>query len=403
MPRFKYKAATHDGKIISRSLDAENVGDVKKELDNRGFIPLNVRPALNFKRLIKALMRAPADLETMALFTRKLSTLMKAGIPIIKALAITESEQKNSQFKEIIIRLSRSVEGGMTLSQAMSQFPDYFDRLFVNTIRAGESSGNLDVILELLSGLIDREIKTREMIRSAVRYPSYVIITISLAIGVVVSLVIPKFAEFYKANQAELPLPTRIVLDFSNFVTSHWHVLLLCVIVLAFTFIRVRATPWGTNFLDLLKLEFPIFGEIFRRVSLSRFSRLLATLLRSGLPMVESLRLVSGAVGNSLIGRSVTQIADNISGGGDILSPMRQSRYFGEMVIQMFAIGMESGRLDDMLSEVSNHHDDYVERRSKMLTARLEPILTLIVGAVVLVLALAIFLPMWNMIQVIKH
>jgi MSHA biogenesis protein MshG len=400
--RFKYKAVAQDGKPLTGIIEAENDSLAKKNLDRRGLIPINIRLLSERRNLVRKLFRPAVNLELLISFTTKLNTLIKAGIPIIRALSIIESEQENPEFGEVLLKIRQHIENGMTLSQAMEQFPNHFYSLFVSTVKAGETSGQMESILDRLNEIIEREIKTREMIKTAVRYPSYVLLTIIGAIAVVVTVVIPKFADFYKSNKAELPLPTKLVLDLSNFVTSYWYIVVFFAGIAIFAFFKFKASRIGVRFLDKIKLEMPIIGDIFLKMVISRFCYLLGTLLKSGLPLVEALRLVGSAVGNFFISLVINRMSDNVVGGGDLVSPMRESKYFSPMVIQMFTIGMESGRLDDLLFDAARYYDSVVEYQSKKLTSRIEPILTFFIGGMVLLLALAIFLPMWNLMQVLK-
>jgi len=399
---FKYKAAARSGTVRKGLVEAEDIESAKIILDSKGLIPISVKPAVEFKKFFRKFYKTSIDLELLSSFTQKLNTLNKAGIPILKALSIIASEQEDDKFEKTLIRMKQYIEGGMTLSQALEQFPEYFPPLFISTVSAGESSGQMEAIFDRLSELIEREIKTRETLKSAVRYPAYIMITIVLAIIALVTLVIPKFAEFYKFYKSDLPLPTRLIMDLSSFTTSYWYIVLISGILSVFLFYRFKETKIGSNFFDYLKIELPVVGKIFLQMTISRFCYLLGTLLRSGLPLVEALGIVSRAAGNSLISKVINQMSDNVKGGRDIFSPMRESKYFMPLIIQMFVIGMESGNLDNMLFEAARHYDAAVEYQSKKLTSRLEPILTLFVGGMVLVLALAIFLPMWNMMQVFK-
>jgi len=400
---FKYKAVDRFGKTQTGVIEADDDGLAKKDLDLKGLIPIDVKSYVETKGLLGRFIKPSIDLELLASFSTKLNTLTKAGIPILRALTIIESEQESEEFGKILLKMRSYVEGGMTLSQSMEQFPTYFDSLFVSTIRAGETSGQMEAILERLNHLIEREIKTKETVKSAVRYPSYVFLTIIFAISIVVTVVVPKFADFYASSNAELPLPTKIILSISNFVTSYWYLVLFVAIGAVFAFFKFRESELGSRILDRVKLEAPIFGSIFVKMALSRFCYLLGTLLRSGLPMVEALRLVASAAGNSLISEVLEKMSDKVVGGSDPVIPMRESKYFKPMVIQMFTIGMESGRLDDLLYDVAQHYDTVIENESKKLTTRIEPVLTFFIGGMVLLLALAIFLPMWNMMQVLKN
>jgi len=401
--RFRYKAASAEGRIYRGLLEAEDALSAKKALDLKGLIPISVEPKSGYRPILKRFFKPSPDARLVSSFSRKLGALYNAGIPIIRALSLIESEQDNAGFKQALGRMGQSIAGGMTLSQSMEQFPEYFSGFFVNTIKAGEASGRLVEILHQLSDLLEREIRTKQTVETAIRYPIYVLITVVLAVAVVVTVVVPRFADFYRFFEADLPLPTRFLIDISNFVTSYWYVVVLGAILAVLSLNRFRETSFGRNLLDRIKLEVPILGAIFLRVAISRFCFILGTLLRAGLPLVESLRLSEAAVGNSLISKVVSSAADNISGGGDLISPLKTSKYFRPMVIQMLSIGMESGGLDDQLFQIGQYYDEVVEYQSKKLTSRLEPLLTVFVSGLVLFLALSIFLPMWNIINVVRN
>lgn len=400
--QFKYKAIGFNNEIQKGIIEADNMEAAKLSLDSKGFVPVNIRQVTQTKSFSTRFFHNSIDLESLSSFTQKLNTLYHAGIPILHALKIIANEQENPKFGEVLTKIKNGIEGGMTLSQSISQFPDFFPPLFINTIKAGESSGQMESILERLHELVEREKGTREMVKAAVRYPSYVMIVISLAIAVVVTVVVPKFADFYGFYKAELPLPTRILLNFSGFIVSYWYIMLAMAVSATVLVVRVKKIPAVARAIDRIKIETPIIGELILNMTISRFCYLLGTLIRSGLPLVNALNQVAAATGNVIIGGIVEKMEKNARSGDDIYIPMRQSKYFPSMAIEMFIVGMESGQLDNMLLEVANHYDKVVEYQARKLTSRIEPVLTIIVGAIVLLLALAIFMPMWNLINVFK-
>jgi MSHA biogenesis protein MshG len=400
--KYNYKAVSYESRIQTGVIEADDIKSARQALDSQGFIPLDVKlkseSGLNFKGLFKPSIK----LDLIAQFTQKFKTLYRSGLPILQALDIIARDISDQKFGEVLKEIRHNIEGGMTLSQAMEQFPDFFPSLYVNTVRAGESSGQLESILDRLYELIEREKKTKEMIKSSVRYPAYVMVTISLAIMIVVIFVVPKFADFYGFYKAQLPLPTLILINFSNYIYSSWYIVIAAGLLLAFAFYNLKKISGVARFIDRIKIEFPIIGELFLLMIISRTCYLLSTLIKSGLPLVNALYLVGKASGNSIIADIINKMAKNTQSGGDILKPMRESKYFLSMVVEMINIGLESGHLDDMLSEIARHYDDVVEYRARKLTTRIEPILTVFVAGIVLFLALAIFLPMWNLIQVFK-
>ena len=402
-PRFKYKAASANGSFQKGFLEAGDAQSAKRSLDQKGLIPISVRPGPSREHFFKKFFKPSVDAALLSSFTRKLGSLYRAGIPIIKALDIIQSEQHNAGFKQALVRMGESIEGGMSISEAMEQFPEYFSALFTNAIKAAEASGQLEDILHRLSDYLEMEIRTTQMVKTAIRYPTYVVISIVLATVVVVTMVVPKFAAFYGSFKAELPLATRIVINVSDFVSSYWYILIFGVALAVVLLYRFRQSTSGRRLLDRVRLEAPILGEIFLQLAMSRFCFILGTLLSSGLPLVQSLTLAGPAIGNSLISKALSSAADNLLGGGGLVSPLKKCKYFKPMVIQMLSIGMESGQLDYHLFQVARYCDEAVEYQAKKLTTRLEPVLTVLVSGLVLILALAVFLPMWNLMSVVKN
>lgn len=399
---YKYKAASPDGNISKGYLEAESIEAARDAISSRGLIPLLVDPAEKPGVRYKGFFKSSVNPETLLSFSQKLGTLYRAGIPFVRAMEIIAAEEEDAGFKKALLGIRESIEAGTTIAEAMKQFPEYFSSLYVNSMGAGETSGKLDEILSRLNDLTEREIKTQRMIKSAVSQPIYTLIVIAFAIVAVITVVLPKFAGFYDSFKTELPLPTRIVLALGDFVSSYWYIVILGTILLVFFFRKFIGTKKGRSLFDKFKLGVPLIGKIFQYQAISRFSYVLGTLLKAGIPLVESLGIVESTVGNTEISKAVRLAADNLKEGGDLISPLKTSKYFMPMVIQMLDIGMQSGNLDDQLFEVAHHYDEIIEYKSRTLSSRLEPILTILVSGLVLVLALAVFLPMWNLINVVK-
>ncbi|MCP4631781.1 MAG: type II secretion system F family protein [candidate division Zixibacteria bacterium] len=401
--QFKYKAIAQDGSLQQGKFEAEDIDTVKKHLDSSGLIPVKVDYASQRGAYLRNLFQPSVNLTLLSYFTTKLITLIRTGIPLIITLDIISKEQEDERFCKALQKMKQTIEGGVTLSGAMEDFPQYFTPLYISAIQAAEASGQMDTILNRLHSLIEKEIRTKEMVKAAIRYPSYVMVIISLAILAMVTLVMPKFADFYKSFNAELPLPTKIIMEFSRFLSTYWYLAIAICIVLFFAFTVFRKSSFGRNVIDQIKLEAPIIGELFLEMILSRVCFILATLLKSGLPLIEALRLVGKDSGNSIITNVLLKMSDNVEEGKEMISPMRESKYFRPLIIQMIVIGLESGSLDTMLYEVANHYDKSVEYQSKKLTSRIEPLLTVFTAGIVMLLALAIFLPLWNMMSVLKQ
>jgi MSHA biogenesis protein MshG len=400
--KFKYTAVSKDGIRSNGIVEAEDESKAALAIDSSGLIPLKISKKSYSHSGFSLMWRSRIDPESLAIFTRKLLTLNKAGIPILRSLDIISSDISDSRLSTVIVEIKKSVESGNSLTEAFEQHAGYFPELYVNTIRAGEESGSLDTMLVRASELLEREIRLRDNIKSAVRYPAYVLVTIAVAFFVVITFVIPKFAGFYTAYGAELPWATRFLININRFILGHWTYLAMAVPALVAAILRFRVTGAGKRFFDFFALSLPVLGRLTIKAILARFCYILSTLLSAGLPLSQSLGVLRLSISNYYFSKVISEMGENLSGGGDMVTSMRSSRYFSSMIVQMFSIGLETGSLESLLLEMARHYDIEIEQDAKKLTSRIEPLLTAVVGAAVLILALAIFLPMWNMISIFR-
>lgn len=404
MPTYRYKARDKFGALFSGTIETTGKDAVAAQLDNLGYIPVKIEEeregGLLGPNFLERFQRITS--EDLIIFSRQLATLIGAGLPFTTSLDALIEQTENKRLKRVITQIRRDLEGGSSFSDALAKHPAVFDDLFVNMIRAGEAGGVLDEILDRLATLAEHDAETRARIKAATRYPKIVIAAITVAFFILVTFVIPKFAELYANFKAELPLPTRILIGINNFIHHYWYLSLVAVVLAIVGIRQYVRTPIGRLQWDGLKLKLPVFGPIFLKTALSRFSRIFGTLTRSGLPILETLEIVSKTVGNVVIARVVDNIRDSARQGRGVVQPMRLSRVFPPTVIQMVAIGEETGKMEEMLMKVSNYYDMQVEYAIRNLSTTLEPLLLLIIGGMVLFLALAIFLPWWNLIRVFK-
>jgi MSHA biogenesis protein MshG len=297
-----------------------------------------------------------------------------------------------------------SVESGSSLSEAMMKYRKVFNELYVNMVKAGEVSGLLDEVLERLAEFGERELDNRTKIKTATRYPLITLVALFFAFVIVVTFVIPKFANIFSQFKANLPLPTKILLATSTFMQRFWYIVVLVVVALAFLFLRYVNTKRGRPQWDYVKLRIPLFGPIISMLVMSRFARTMSILIRSGLPILQVLDMVSRTVGNAAVSRTVDEIAANVREGKSISAPMGLSKLFPPIVVQMVAVGEDTGKIDELLMKVSEYYDQQSDYSMKNLSTMIEPVFVLILGVMVLIMALAIFLPMWNLASVvIKH
>ncbi len=288
------------------------------------------------------------------------------------------------------------------LSQAMAQLDDLFPRVYTTCIAAGEESGKLDEILDEMAIMLEQEMELTRQIKSGIRYPLIVITAIVAAFVVLITYVVPRFAGFYEGMGAQLPLPTRILLGTSDFLIHYWAIILATGVVLVLAFAKLVSTPSGKLWVDRQLLRVPVFGSLIIKGNVARFVMMFRILFKSGLPIVKSLDILHGAVKNSMIALEIRKLGELFREGKDDILAQRKFQFFPEMALQMISIGLESGSLEKMLYEVGQHYSKEVHYTSRQLTAILEPILTLVLGVFVLVMALAIFMPMWNLISVFR-
>ncbi|MFQ5779717.1 MAG: type II secretion system F family protein [Nitrospiria bacterium] len=403
MPQYRYKARDKYGALFIGTYETSGKEAVAGHLDGLGYMPVSIEEERAGISLTQLLLKfEPVSSDDLIIFSRQLATLISAGIPFMASFTALEEQTENPRLKATISQVRRDIEGGSTFADALARHPKIFPPLYISMVRAGEEGGVLDEILDRLAMLAEHDAETRARIKAATRYPKIVIFALVVAFGILVSFVIPKFAALYANFNAALPLPTRILI-WVNQVSQQYGLLILAAMAFAFFgFKRYIGTRKGRLWWDGFKLKLPIFGTIFIKTALSRFSRVFGTLSRSGMPILQTLEIVSQTVGNVVIGRVVDTIRDSAQQGKGIVQPMRVSKVFPPIVIQMVAVGEETGKMEEMMMKVSEYYDRDVEYAIRNLSSSLEPLLLAVIGGVILFLALAIFLPWWNMINVFK-
>ena len=403
MPFYRYKARDKYGALSVGTFESNGREAVAGHLDSLGYIPVMIeeeKPGFSLSRFLP-------DLETVSaadliIFSRQLATLISAGIPFMASFTALEEQTENPKLKKVIGQVRREVEGGSTFADALAKHPKVFSPMYVSMVRAGEAGGVLEEILNRLAMLAEHDAETRARIKAATRYPKIVIGALVVAFGILVTFVIPRFAALYANFKAELPLPTRIMIAINTGIHQYGIFILVATIGAFIGFRKYINSPGGRLWWDGFKLKLPIFGVIFTKTALSRFARVFGTLTRSGLAMLQTLEIVSSTVGNVVIARVVDNIRDSARQGRGIVQPMKVSKVFPPIVIQMVAVGEESGKMEEMMMKVSEYYDRDVEYAIKNLSSSLEPLLLTVIGGVILFLALAIFMPWWNLINVVK-
>lgn len=402
MPTFTYKARDKFSKFLSGSMTADSRQAAIKSLKDMGYVPIGVEqerensPASIFLKFQRV---SPDQLTS---FTRQLYSLQKAGIPLLSSLEALSQQARSLYFHMVISRLATDIRTGLSLSQALSQFPNVFNEVYVGMVSAAESSGSLPQVLERLIDLLERDIETKQKIQAATRYPIIAFGVICLGFTILVAFVIPRFSTFYAQFGATLPLPTRILIAVHTFVVKFWFVALSIIAVAIVSFWKFLRSSLGRAWWDNLKLSIPIFGPLILMLTMSRFCRITAILLNSGVPILQVLDLVGAASGNVIVRRTINTIKESVRQGKGISEPMRISELFPPAVVQMVAVGERSGTIGELLLSVADYYDRESSYTIKNLTTYIEPLLILILGIMVLVLALGIFMPMWNLIRVFK-
>ncbi|MBI9077655.1 MAG: type II secretion system F family protein [Desulfatibacillum sp.] len=405
MATYSYTAMNESGTRMSGTLEAETSEGARQLLSHRGFIPTKVtkirgEAKANQQSLGDRLSRVSS--KDVILFTKQFATMLRAGIPIIDLFRVVELQTENPKLKRVLAVLSKDIQEGASLHQAMSKHPSVFSKLYLSMMRAGETSGSLPQVLERLIYIIDHEEKIKKDIRGAMIYPVIVTIVLTGAFFFLIVKVVPVFARLFEHAKLDLPLPTKICIGIYTVLTSYWIYLIVggaAIIVGLYFYLRTEQGKYAFN---NLMLNLPLFGDLFTKAAMSRFASIFAILQASGVSVLDSFTILSGTIGSAAMSRQFDGIRQRLEQGRGISEPLREAKYFTPMVINMVAIGEESGNLEEMLQVISDHYDDEVEYAVKGLADAIVPILTILLAAVVGFFALAIFLPMWDMTKMVK-
>lgn len=405
MPAYAYKGRNKRGELVRGTLESADSNSAADQLFNNGITPLDInvaRGALQLPRdgWLARFFEPKIKLIDIMLFSRQMYTLLKAGVPILRALAGLQESSDNSSMARVIRDLRENLDSGRELSTAMRRHPETFTSFYVSMVRVGEMTGMLENVFLRLFHYLEFEKTTREQVKAALRYPTIVIATMGIALVVINVFVIPAFAKVYAGFNTELPLLTRGLLAFSNFMVNYWWILIVGVIAAFFAFKGYIARSEGRYKWDRIKLRIPIAGPIIRKATLARFARSFALASRSGIPIVQTFTVVSQVVDNAFIAQRVEQMRDGIERGESVLRTAVTAGVFNPVVLQMVAVGEETGELDDLLQEIAEMYEREVEYEVKNLSAKIEPVLVIGLGIIMLILALGVFLPIWDLSQV---
>jgi MSHA biogenesis protein MshG len=403
VPAYKYKARDKSGKAINGVMEAAGYQMVAGKLDGLGYIPIFIEKKKDIISLDFLQRYRGVSLEDLILFSRQLSTLFGAGVPLLDALHVLAEQTENRRMKAAIEGAKGDIEGGSTFSDALSKHPRIFSQLYISMIRTGEATGLLDAVLDRLASLAEHEKDTRARIKAATRYPKIVVFTISSAFIILMTFVVPQFAKMYSQFKATLPLPTRIMIGMSHAFRDYWFVMLVVASLVALGFHWYINTKCGRVVWDGLKLRIPVFGPLILKIAMTRFAHTFGMLMQSGILILDTLKITSATASNVVICREVEGLRESVRGGTELSQAIKQSGVFTPMVVQMISVGEQAGKMDEMMGKVSQYYDLEIEYTIKNLSTLIEPVLIITIGAMVLFLALAIFLPMWDMAKIVMQ
>ena len=404
MGKFTYRARDDRGSLVQGIMEAENRGIVYMQLDGMGLLPVSVveekAGSLDFQAFFARYQKVKYD--DLIFFTRQLQTIVKAGIPIISGLKALEEQTTNTRLKQIIGKIHQDIDRGIGFSDAIEKHKGVFPEMYISMVRAGEMGGLLEDVLEKLSGILEFQMKTKEMLKSAMRYPIMVLSGIIVAFFVIVTFVIPRFAVMFKASKVELPLPTKIMLFINTLVQSYGVYTFSAIAAIIVSLIFYIRTEKGKLVFDKYKLKVPIIGQIILKICMSRFAYMFENMVRAGVPVMRTLEIVARTVGNEYIAQKIIEIQGKIEKGKGISKPLKESKIFPPLVIHLVSTGEDTGSLEEMLREVSIHYDREVTYSINRLSAWIEPIMTIVLSAMILFLALAVMMPWWNMMSALR-
>lgn len=401
MASYTYQAIDENGKTVSGVLEAESTDMANSLLAARGLMPSHIVEEKKsagesiFSRI--STFGGTVKVQDLILFTKQFRSMLHAGVPILRLLQVLESQTESKVLKTAITKIIQDVRQGLSLAEALSKYPKIFSPLYCSMIRAGEISGSVPNVLERLIYIIEHETKVKSDIKSALRYPQIVVVALGIAFIVLLTFVVPVFAAMFGKAGLTLPWPTKFAIFLYSALKNYWYLIIAGTVAIIFGLVTFLKTDKGKLMKDTLLLEIPVIGPLFQKSAMSRFASIFAILQTSGVPIMQSLTILSESIGNAAISQAFDHISERIQEGKGIAAPLKTAKYFTPMVIDMLAIGEETGNIDEMLREITKHYDDEVSYAVQGLTDAIGPILIAGLAAVVGFFALAIFLPMWDL------
>lgn len=399
MPQYLYKAKDNSGQLVSGTLEAENPANVITRLQAMGYFPVAVTDAKSSAAAAAGAgqgRQKRVKLNDMASFNRQLADLLSSGIPLVKALSVLQNQTPNPTLRQIIQQVTQDVSGGDSLAGAMSRHPKVFNKLFIAMVKAGEAGGLLDQVLQRLADFSESEAETRSKVKSALAYPIVMVMAGAGAIMVLLTVVMPKIMKIYEDLDQQLPATTVFLIAISKFLQSYWYLVIGSIAGGVFILWRMKNTKEGRRAIDTFILKIPILGPMTIKKEIANFARTLGSLLHNGVSILPALDITHGVLNNQVVADEVARIPENVTQGEGVAAPLRNSKVFPPIVVNMMAIGEETGRLDNVLSKVAKSFDTEVDRDVKTLTSLLEPLIILFMGLVVGFIVISMLLPIFS-------
>jgi type IV pilus assembly protein PilC len=405
MPTFAYAGRTRAGQTVSGERAADTMDAAVAALRREQILVTKINPAKEKAAAAAAAkpkagkLGKKASAKNLAVFTRQFSVMIDAGLPLVQCLEILGTQEEDKNFAAVILQTRADVEGGASLADAMRKHPKAFDPLFTNMIAAGEAGGILDTILKRLATYIEKAVKLAGQVKSAMIYPVAVMVIAGLVVGVILWKVIPTFASLFSGLGAELPLPTRFVIALSNNLVRYFIPMAIALVAAGYGFTRYYATSNGRHVVDRIVLKLPILGDIMRKIAVARFCRTLATLISSGVPILDGLEITAKTSGNAIVEDAIMLTRKSIERGETISAPLKETNVFPSMVTQMIGVGEATGALDTMLAKIADFYEEEVDTAVAGLLTLLEPIMIAVLGVVVGGIVIAMYLPIFDLIS----
>lgn len=401
MATYVYTVRDRGGKAISGTLEGDNQAMVAAKLRQMGYIVIKLNAKAEAITIGKGRARKVKS-KHLSVFSRQFATMVNAGLSLTKCLSILGAQSESSGLRAIVAELQKDVEGGQSLSDSLGKHPKAFPPIFVNMVRAGETGGVLDEVLMRVADHFEKENALKSKIKSAMAYPIAMFSMSMLILFAMITFVVPVFVNMFARMGGELPLPTKILVGTSDFVRNRWYVVILGVVLIVWAWRSYKATLGGKRRIDSLKLHMPVFGKLVTKISLAKFTRTFGTLISSGVPILSALDIVADTAGNELVADAVKKTRAGIKEGETIAKPLGESAVFPAMVVQMIAVGEETGALDSMLNKIADFYDAEVEATVDGITSLIEPLMIAFMGLMIGAIIIALYMPMFKVITLIK-